>query len=286
MSDKIIGPTLPPNWTQTTEEDDEDDSDFFGPTLPPDYGSHPHKDTVIGPTLPPSLTANNKTIGPTLPPSLTANNKTIGPTLPPKCTTSDTIIGPTLPPHLSRSHDIVDESDSDSDASDDMIGPILPTHQKYGKINEKFGNSSQILAQMEAKNEVKKQREEWMTSVGEPSAPKMPTKSVTHFSQRPVKSGHQKDDRYYKKDEKKEKELNEIMDSFNKAQKRDVSLIDIHHQKSKKAKNSESNAEERVEFDREKDLSVRKMDSRQTKSVLNKAKGFNDRFSLGVNKFL
>ncbi|CAG2164473.1 unnamed protein product [Oppiella nova] len=166
---------------------------------------------------------------------------------------------------------------------DDRNGQTFRT-KDTDKLNDKFGNSSQILAKIGTQQEIKRQREEWMTEMGKPSAPKIPTKSVTHFSQRPVKSGRN-GDKYEKKDEKKERELDQLMDSFNKSHKREAPLIDIHKE-SKKVKKSEPKAEERVEFDREKDLSVRTMNSRQTKSVLNKAQGFNSRFSLGVNKFL
>ena len=143
MADNMIGPSLPPNWTQHNSEDNADDSDsqVFGPTLPPDYGSDAHEDTNED------------------------NN----------CdTTEDKIIGPTLPPHLMQRHNVtVDDSDSDSD---DMIGPILPTHHKYDKLNDKFGNSSQILAKIGTQQEIKRQREEWMTEMGKPSAPKIRTK--------------------------------------------------------------------------------------------------------------
>ncbi|XP_054168709.1 GPALPP motifs-containing protein 1-like [Oppia nitens] len=293
MSNPMIGPTLPPHLRpnankQSEDIDDDNDNQVYGPSLVSDVKP------CIGPTLPPGFQIRHNE----------DDDSNDG-------KDESAVIGPTLPQHLKYLENAINESnddsydkmaisgpslecdDSDSDSdSDDMIGPVLPSHYNYDKLNKKFGDSSQILSKINANKDIKKQREEWMTEIPTSLAPKLPTKSVTQFSQRPVNSVKSDDnirDKCLKRDQKEEQELTEMMDSFNKAQNRDISLIDVHQNKSKKMKKemkSNPELEERVEFDREKDLSVRKMNSRQTKSILNKAKTFNDRFSLGVNKFL
>lgn len=177
MSDHKIGPTLPPNWKQN------DDS--------VDNKSDEEEDRVYGPTLPPNLKPQTQE---------------------PSSSTSG-VIGPTLPKHFKPTKRIVDESDSDSD---DMIGPIPQTHHKFDKINEKFKYNEQLLAEREARKEIRQEREEWMTQMGKPLASKIPTKSVKHFSQRPVKSNDKNLDKNYKRNDRRDEQLTQIMDSFNK----------------------------------------------------------------------
>ena len=128
MSEEVIGPTLPPNWKSKEKSDDNKEDD----------------QCVYGPTLPTGL---QKSV------SSKASNAS-----------TSRVIGPSIPPNFKFKKSLANDSDSDSD---DMIGPIPETHHKFDKINEKFGDVSETLAQREAQKELKREREEWMTVIPE-----------------------------------------------------------------------------------------------------------------------
>nr|XP_044635905.1 GPALPP motifs-containing protein 1 isoform X2 [Equus asinus] len=95
-----------------------------------------------------------------------------------------------------------------------------------------------------------------------------------------------------KKDEEhvlsgREKRLAEQISSYNES-KRSESLMDIHHKKLKnKAAEDKNKPQERIPFDRDKDLKVNRFDEAQKKALIKKSRELNTRFSHGKgNMFL
>lgn len=200
MSQPTIGPTLPQDWKATDDNHShEDDDNVYGPALPPNLQSKSvdakdDSNSVIGPSLPPHFQPSVQTHD-------ESSGDPIGPVKPPLVTTSGT--------------DHFDHCDSDS--SDDVIGPLPESHQLYDKINQRYGDCSHVLAKSESQKQMRLEREEWMSMAPTRLAPVIPTKSVKHFSQRSVKSDDKtRDAKRYKKDHKREQELTELMDSYNK----------------------------------------------------------------------
>jgi len=119
--------------------DDSDDSDAFGPTLPPGFKSRPNtedSDDEYGPSVP-----SKSQIGPMIPGHLHHENSddeedssdedTYGP-MPPK---NNTVKKTSISIGLS--------DDDDSDDDDDMYGPALPPHllNKKPESHESFSTS-------------------------------------------------------------------------------------------------------------------------------------------------
>nr|XP_037842653.1 GPALPP motifs-containing protein 1 isoform X3 [Chlorocebus sabaeus] len=95
-----------------------------------------------------------------------------------------------------------------------------------------------------------------------------------------------------KKDEEhilsgRDKRLAEQVSSYNES-KRSESLMDIHHKKLKsKAAEDKNKPQERIPFDRDKDLKVNRFDEAQKKALIKKSRELNTRFSHGKgNMFL
>ncbi|XP_032960400.1 GPALPP motifs-containing protein 1 isoform X2 [Rhinolophus ferrumequinum] len=91
---------------------------------------------------------------------------------------------------------------------------------------------------------------------------------------------------FSKKDEERvlsgrEKRLAEQVSSYNES-KRSESLMDIHHKKLKnKAAEDKNKPQERIPFDRDKDLKVNRFDEAQKKTLIKKSRELNTRFSHG-----
>ncbi|XP_005633963.1 GPALPP motifs-containing protein 1 isoform X2 [Canis lupus baileyi] len=91
---------------------------------------------------------------------------------------------------------------------------------------------------------------------------------------------------FNKKDEEhvlsgREKRLAEQVSSYNES-KRSESLMDIHHKKLKnKAAEEKNKPQERIPFDRDKDLKVNRFDEAQKKALIKKSRELNTRFSHG-----
>ncbi|XP_045444625.1 GPALPP motifs-containing protein 1 isoform X3 [Pipistrellus kuhlii] len=91
---------------------------------------------------------------------------------------------------------------------------------------------------------------------------------------------------FNKKDEEhilsgREKRLAEQVSSYNES-KRSESLMDIHQKKLKnKAAEDKNKPQERIPFDRDKDLKVHRFDEAQKKALIRKSRELNTRFSHG-----
>ncbi|XP_023587371.1 GPALPP motifs-containing protein 1 isoform X2 [Trichechus manatus latirostris] len=91
---------------------------------------------------------------------------------------------------------------------------------------------------------------------------------------------------FSKKDEEhvlsgRDKRLAEQVSSYNDS-KRTESLMDIHHKKLKnKAAEDKNKPQERIPFDRDKDLKVNLFDEAQKKALIKKSRELNTRFSHG-----
>lgn len=104
--------------------------------------------------------------------------------------------------------------------------------------------------------------------------------------ERKAKEAQEAKKSFSKKDEEhilsgREKRLAEQVSSYNES-KRSESLMDIHHKKLKnKAAEDKNKPQERIPFDRDKDLKVNRFDEAQKKALIKKSRELNTRFSHG-----
>ena len=211
-----------------------------------------------------------------------------GPALPPGFTTSGNEcgnIGPQAMPTI-RKEDICGGLEKeempdtivvndDEDSDDDVIGPVLPSDAAN---NRNYG----VYLPTDSGN--KNGREEWMTVIPEKVEKKLGFgKSVTTFSKasaEPIKEA--------KTVSKKDQDIAAALEDYSK-KKRPASLLNLHEDKLKKDKGLKTDKKERkpLDFNIEDDLTFKQFDERQKKSVIDKSKLLNTRFSSGSSaKFL
>jgi hypothetical protein len=174
----LIGPTLPPDWQQTEEEDNQ----LVGPALPPNYSiqsssNHNEKsDRIIGPQIPNDLLNNN------------SNNNNIN----------------------------SNESDSDSNEMIGPIPESHEDYDKHNFKFIK--NHSIVSMNKSKTNEKVTKREEWMTEIPKPLARKLGFKSVHQFSQKSNKNIDLKPESVDNNMDSvhKNEEMTQLLDSYNK----------------------------------------------------------------------
>ncbi|XP_053209454.1 GPALPP motifs-containing protein 1-like [Panonychus citri] len=264
----VIGPALPPGW----KRDEDISSDFgmsdkvIGPILPPNFAKKrplDDDDNIEGPVK----SNKSKGLGP----------KVIGPTLP-----SDFINKPssTLSSETS-SNQLISCDESSNDEDDEFtIGPLPPSGNFIEVEESRHSKSQQVASGSKGP-----QREEWIARLPENSsvAHKLGFgKSMTSFSSKPVSIKEITPVDH-------DNELDKAVDEFNKTT-RPEALVDLHKKKMKHKKKEKDEAPTRqlFDFNPEEDLKLRQLDSKQTKSIMEKAKLLNSRFSnpRGQNKFL
>ena len=200
--------------------------------------------------------------------SSSSESDTYGPKIPSSART----IGPALPLDLKR-----DESSSDED---DSYGPLLP-----GQETNRDYSSTKIIKSSDDPSKQSK-REEWMTVVPDKLEARLgfTAKSVTSFSKRSNEPAGKS------KDEPKAPLPNEPP-PFDDERSKGPSLLELHQQqrleKKRKSREDARGQDEKrrpLEFDPEKDFQSRRMNSRQTNSVISKAKLLNTRFTSSSRK--
>lgn len=200
-----------------------------------------------------------------------------GPRLPPMlprrpAPSSQHVIGPMLPANLKKP-----EEEPDLDADGPQIGP-LPAGQ-----SDPLHRS--CCSRKPAQADSAPKREQWMTELPEKVERRLGFKSVTSFSKRPV--GPAAPPPPEASDIGHVAEEEESGEERKRQGKSRVSLLDQHQEKLKRKRvEAAVEKQERTPFDPEKDLQVRKLDQRQTRSIIDGSKLLNTRFSRGPSKFL
>lgn len=307
-SNHIIGPQLPSHLEKAREGNTESGNSCFDGLLNDKESSNTGalakgQRDFYGPVLPPELSPSNSSnlYGPVLPPTLNLNknkSKTIGPVLPP---------GFSATPLDSVAPQTFDDSSNDS-----CIGPSLselfsPGDSKEVSCIADFERRAENMKKKltETDQDGAQKREEWMIelpsvvgnkigigarSFNKRAGPSLTEEDRSGWTQTPLDKKRKNDD-----DRppaltseqimtiRKNEELALHIEEFNK-KKRNESLMDQHKKNLKKKEKDEKQV--RREFDRDKDLNAKQVDKAFTKSIADKAKMFNSRFSHGSNHFL
>ncbi|KAF2795815.1 hypothetical protein K505DRAFT_323786 [Melanomma pulvis-pyrius CBS 109.77] len=306
-----IVPSLPPHLTKRTRDDDDERSTspessekrrrVQGPAPPP---------RVVGPALPPSRSRSSSAdsdLGPMPPKATPATPKSVR------------VLGPSAPPAALSERPPNPPSDtSDSDSGDDDFGPAPPpSGAQYSAYDDdqptKIGPSAFDTDEQYAEQAKKAQRDEWMTlppTQDDLAARMDPTKLRarkfnsgkgahapgdgmgvwTETPEQKLKrlqnealgitapansSNTTKESRRTKEEEARLRKIREKVESA-----RGSSLMDQHKDKGV-GKEKEDDPSKRG-FDYEKDMGIgMKVGHKQRIELLNKAKGFGDRFSSG-----
>ncbi|XP_077014403.1 GPALPP motifs-containing protein 1 [Tamandua tetradactyla] len=274
--------TGPTARKQRRNQDDDDDDGFFGPALPPGFKKQDESPPrpLIGPALPPGFIKSTQ-----------KNDK-----------------GRDDPgPQVSSSYFNSEETDSSED-DEDIVGPMPATGPVNYSVTAEFEKRAQRMKEKLTKGDDDSSkpitRESWMTELPPemkdfglgPRAfkrradDKSGDRSIwtdtpadkerkAMETQEPKKSLHKKDEEYILSE--RDKRLAEQVSSYNDS-KRAESLMDIHHKKLKnKAAEDKNKPQERIPFDRDKDLKVNRFDDAQKKALIKKSRELNTKFSHG-----
>ncbi|KAM4699600.1 GPALPP motifs-containing protein 1 [Discoglossus pictus] len=262
---------LPPDQ----EEDEE--SDFFGPALPPGFKKHPDSPErpILGPALPPGFTRKDS-----------------------DSEDSNDYVGPSKPL----------EKEGENSEDEDLIGPVPAEGPVVHSVAEDFERRAlkmkQKLTGKDDEGPNNPSRESWMTEL----PPEMTTFGLgpRSFKRRTnEKSGDRSiwtdtpAERERKETEKREgkvstskseeaaplserdKRISDQVSTYNDS-KRSQSLMDLHRKKLKrKAEEDKNKPQERRPFDRDQDLQVNRFDDAQKKALVRKSKELNTKFSHG-----
>ncbi|XP_068086404.1 uncharacterized protein [Anabrus simplex] len=300
-SSNLFGPALPPKLQdsvvdssdekaseQAIVKGDEGEDKYLGPALPPGFkvkgAIEPEEDkrSYIGPALPPGF-------------KLPAQNKSDSP-------------NPGEEPVSSKN------DDASSDSEGETVGPQLEfdaTSQAQRQLELRARRLRHDIVSKDSSTDTEQKRESWMLELP-------PEKAVDlGLGPRQFRKRERMDpgdrsvwtdtpaDRMKKKLDPKPSEPDRAQLSMQAVQERDEvmdklaekhsskrgaqSLLEMHQEKLKKKKKKdekEGKTEERRPFSRELDLQTNRFDEAQKKSIFNKARLLNDRFSAGQSKYL
>ncbi|ELV11584.1 hypothetical protein TREES_T100012618 [Tupaia chinensis] len=310
MARDLIGPALPPGFKArgTAEDEERDSSPVAGPALPPNYKSS-SSDSSDSDEDSSSLDeeGNQESEDDTGPPARKLKRKKdrdsddddddddgfFGPALPPGFKKPDAspprpIIGPALPPGFIKStqksdkgRDDPGQQETDSSDDEDIVGPMPAKGPVNYSVTMEFEKRAQRMKEKLTKggDDSPKPitRESWMTEL----PPEM-----KDFGLGPRTFKRRADDK--SKDRSIWTDTPADRERKAKESKRSESLMDIHHKKLKtKAAEDKSKPQERIPFDRDKDLKVNRFDEAQKKALIKKSRELNTRFSHGKgNMFL
>ncbi|XP_005601295.1 GPALPP motifs-containing protein 1 [Equus caballus] len=268
------------------EDDDDDDEGFFGPALPPGFKKQDDSPPrpIIGPALPPGFIK-----------SIQKSDK-----------------GRDDPGQQVSSY--FDSEGTDSSEDEDIVGPMPAKGPVSYSVTTEFEKRAQRMKEKLTKgdDDLSKPitRESWMTELppemkdfglgprafkrraDDKSGDRSVWTDTPADRERKAKETQEARKSLNKKDEQhvlsgREKRLAEQVSSYNES-KRSESLMDIHHKKLKnKAAEDKNKPQERIPFDRDKDLKVNRFDEAQKKALIKKSRELNTRFSHGKgNMFL
>ncbi|KAI8939845.1 hypothetical protein NX059_003582 [Plenodomus lindquistii] len=307
-----IGPTLPPHLAKRSRDDDDDDR-----ASSPD--SSDKRRRVQGPAPPPSTTPPKRTVGPLLPPNLKSHDsdsddQDVGPA-PPQDAKPARVVGPAPPPApLDQRRPNPAHDDSSDSSDDDDFGPAPPPAHGACDTSSPPPTKSAFDTDPHFNQAPKRaQRDEWMTlppTQDDLAARMDPTKMRARKfnSGKSAPGGGAMSSAWTETPEQKLKRLqNEALgiaapanapaatteskrskDEERRARKmkekidaaRGKSLVEQHKEKGE-GKEKEDDPSKRA-FDYEKDMAVSgTVNHKQRREMLNKSKGFGDRFSGG-----
>ncbi|XP_019505865.1 PREDICTED: GPALPP motifs-containing protein 1 isoform X1 [Hipposideros armiger] len=277
--DNDTGPTArKQRRNQGDDGDDDDDEGFFGPALPPGFKKQDDSPPrpIIGPALPPGF--------------IKATQK------------SDKARGD---PGQVSSHFNSEETESSED--ENIVGPMPAKGPINYSVTTEFEKRAQRMKEKLTKGDDDSKpitRESWMTELppelkgfglgprtfkrraDDKSGDRSVWTDTPADRERRAKETQEAKKSFSKKDEERvlsgrEKRLAEQVSSYNES-KRSESLMDIHHKKlKKKAAEDKNKPQERIPFDRDKDLKVNRFDEAQKKVLIKKSRELNTRFSHG-----
>ncbi|KAI5772754.1 GPALPP1 [Gulo gulo luscus] len=265
------GPVARKQRRNQDDDDDDDDEGFFGPALPPGFKKQDDSPPrpIIGPALPPGFIKSTQK--------------------------SD------------KGRDDPGQQETDSE-DEDIVGPMPAKGPVNYSVTTEFEKRAQRMKEKLTKgdNDSSKPmtRESWMTELppemkdfglgprtfkrraDDKSGDRSVWTDTPADREKKAKETQEARKSFNKKDEEhtlsgREKRLAEQVSSYNES-KRSESLMDIHHKKLKnKAAEEKNKPQERIPFDRDKDLKVNRFDEAQKKALIKKSRELNTRFSHG-----
>ncbi|XP_005633962.1 GPALPP motifs-containing protein 1 isoform X1 [Canis lupus baileyi] len=276
------GPTARKQRRNQDDDDDDDDDDegFFGPALPPGFKKQDDSPPrpLIGPALPPGFIKS----------------------------TQKSDKGRDDPGQQVSSYFNSEETDSSED--EDIVGPMPAKGPVNYSVTTEFEKRAQRMKEKLTKGDHDSSkpitRESWMTELppemkdfglgprtfkrraDDKSGDRSVWTDTPADREKKAKETQEARKSFNKKDEEhvlsgREKRLAEQVSSYNES-KRSESLMDIHHKKLKnKAAEEKNKPQERIPFDRDKDLKVNRFDEAQKKALIKKSRELNTRFSHG-----
>ncbi|EDL35812.1 RIKEN cDNA 1200011I18, isoform CRA_b [Mus musculus] len=313
MARDLIGPALPPGFKEhaTVEDEERDPSPVAGPALPPNYRSC-SSDSSDSDEDSSSLSeegnqeSEEEDTGPNAKPI-------IGPALPPGFIKSPqkNDKGREDPGQVSS---FFNSEEAESGEDEDIVGPMPAKGPVNYSVTTEFEKRAQRMKEKLTKGDDDSSkpitRESWMTELppemkefglgprtfkrraDDKSGDRSVWTDTPADRERKAKEIQEARKSFSKKDEEnilsgRDKRLAEQVSSYNES-KRSESLMDIHHKKLKsKAAEDKNKHQERIPFDRDKDLKVNRFDEAQKKALIKKSRELNTRFSHGKgNMFL
>ncbi|XP_050622173.1 GPALPP motifs-containing protein 1 isoform X1 [Macaca thibetana thibetana] len=316
----VAGPALPPNYKSSSSDSsdsDEDSSSLY------EEGNQESEEDDTGPTARKQRKNQDKDddddddddddgfFGPALPPGFKKQDDS-----PPR-----PIIGPALPPGFIKStqksdkgRDDPGQQETDSSEDEDIIGPMPAKGPVNYNVTTEFEKRAERMKEKLTKGDDDSSkpivRESWMTELppemkdfglgprtfkrraDDTSGDRSIWTDTPADRERKAKETQEARKSSGKKDEEhilsgRDKRLAEQVSSYNES-KRSESLMDMHHKKLKsKAAEDKNKPQERIPFDRDKDLKVNRFDEAQKKALIKKSRELNTRFSHGKgNMFL
>ncbi|XP_045143072.1 GPALPP motifs-containing protein 1 [Echinops telfairi] len=276
--------TGPPARKQRRNQDhgeDDDDDGFFGPALPPGFKKQDDSPPrpIIGPALPPGFIKS----------------------------TQKSDRGRDDPGQASYFNS--EETDSSED-DEDIVGPMPAKGPVIDSVATEFEKRAQRMKEKLTKGDDSPKamtRESWMTELppelkafglgprtfkrraDDRSGDRSVWTDTPADRERKAKETQEAKKPFSKKDEERvlsgrDKRLAEQVSSYNDS-KRSESLMDMHHKKLKsKTAEDRNKPQERIPFDRDKDLKVNRFDDAQKKALIKKSRELNTRFSHGKDK--
>ncbi|XP_053419476.1 GPALPP motifs-containing protein 1 [Nycticebus coucang] len=301
----VAGPALPPNYRSSSSDSsdsDEDSSSLY------EEGNEESEEDDTGPTARKQRRNQDDDddgfFGPALPPGFKKQDDS-----PPR-----PLIGPALPPGFIKSTQKSDKGRDDpgqqeTDSEDeDIIGPMPAKGPVNYCVTTEFEKRAQRMKEKLTKGNDDSSkpivRESWMTELppemkdfglgprtfkrkaDDKSGDRSIWTDTPADRERKAKETQEARKSFNKKDEEhilsgRDKRLAEQVSSYNES-KRSESLMDIHHKKLKsKAAEDKNKPQERIPFDRDKDLKVNRFDEAQKKALIKKSRELNTRFSHG-----
>ncbi|XP_003412655.1 GPALPP motifs-containing protein 1 isoform X2 [Loxodonta africana] len=312
----VAGPALPPNYKSSSSDSsdsDEDSSSLY------EEGNQESEEDDTGPTARKQRRNQDDDdddddgfFGPALPPGFKKQDES-----PPR-----PIIGPALPPGFIKSTQKSDkgrdapgqQETSSSEDDEDIVGPMPAKGPVNYSVTTEFEKRAQRMKEKLTRGDDDSPkpitRESWMTELppemkdfglgprtfkrraDDKSGDRSIWTDTPADRERKAKETQEARKSFSKKDEEhilsgRDKRLAEQVSSYNDS-KRSESLMDIHHKKLKnKAAEDKNKPQERIPFDRDKDLKVNRFDEAQKKALIKKSRDLNTRFSHGKgNMFL